>query len=202
MDLSKKKCVYALHNKKATAKADGRKKRKMKQETKALMLLQAQEELKKQIDGDTILIENNNYHYFKYLIYKYNVIVYVQVNDFLRYDCSTSYNYGLEYQQKSYFETNINDIEDLIDFIKYDLKRKQKPVKEHKDRLSLQLYQIVNGETELQKMKKMFGYREKTIFNNLFYIKIDKYDNKELITFYDHELNYFQYSISKHVITN
>lgn len=177
-------------------------KRKMKQETKALMLLQAQEELKEQFDGDTILIENNNYHYFKYLIYKYNIIVYVQVNDFLHYDCSTSYNYGLEYQQKSYFETNINDIENLIDFIKYDLKRKQKPVKQNKDRLSLQLYQIVNGETELQKMKKMFGYREKTIFNNLFYIKIDKYDNKELITFYDHELNYFQYSIAKRSITN
>lgn len=173
-----------------------------KKEIKEQMLLQAQEELEKQFHGDTILIENNNYHYFKYLIYKYNVIVYVQVNDFLYYDCCTSYNYGLEEQQKSYFEQNINDIEDLIDFINRDLKQKQPPKKKNKDRLSLELYQIVNGETELQKMKKIFGYREKTIFKNLFYIKIEKYDKKELITFYDYELNYFQYSIAKHSITN
>lgn len=173
-----------------------------KKEIKRQMILQAQEELKKQFDGDTILIEDSDFHYFKYLIYKYNVIVYVQVNDFLYYDCSTSYNYGLEEQQKSYFKTNVIDIEDLIEFIKYDLKRKQNPVKQNKDRLSLQLYQINNNKTELKRMIEMFGYREKTIFNNLFYIKIGKYDGKELITFYDYELNYFQYSIAKHSITN
>lgn len=157
---------------------------------KDLYLIDILEEINNNYNIDIIKYNNEKgYNYILLYLLDYNKNLYIEIDDFYRMRSYLSYNYGLEEQQATFFET-FDNIEELKKYINRNATTNEQPKKQNRDRLFYNLYIIEeNKKTKLENIKKNFGYREEKIFNNLLYATTNEQDNT--ITLYDKKFNYF-----------